>query len=186
MAAIPWILLGLVVGLLFISFSVRRAMRDRPRLVLGPDEQAPAAPLQRLAVWAAGIGVVVTTCAVTLVAYFGPDAFEKNDRVRLTVTGVLLLGLLLFTGFLVRVRVWLKREDGALDERDRAILARAPSTQPGAMLITLAAWMIGLTEAYRATGHLPLVYLNLIFWSLVLVDLVALPLGILLGYRKVG
>jgi len=183
MLAIPWILLALIAGLLIVFFSVQRAIRARPRLELAPEEKT-ATPLQRLSAWAVGIGLLVTACAVGLVVYYGPEAFDTSDAVRLSVTGVLIFGLALFTAFLVRVRLWLKREDGVLDERDRAILARAPSAQPGAMLITLAIWMIGLQETYRATGHLPVVYLYLIFWSLVVVDLVALPLGILLGYRR--
>jgi len=183
MLAIPWILLALVAGLLVVFFSIRRALRDRPPLDLGPDERT-VTPLQRLAAWAVAIGLIVTACAVGLVVHFGPDAFDTDTVVRLSVTGVLLFGIALFTAFLVRVRLWLRREDGALDERDRAILKGAPSAQPGAMLITLAAWMIGLSETYRAAGHVPLVYLYLIFWSLLIVDLIALPLGILLGYRR--
>lgn len=183
MLAVPWILLALIAGLLVVSFSVRRAMRERPRLDLGPEERT-VTPLQRLAGWAVGLGLLVTACAVGLVVCFGPKAFDTDDAVRLTVTGVLFLGLALFTGFLIRVRLWLRREDGVLDERDRAILKGAPSAQPGAMLVTLAVWMVGLQETYRATGSVPLVYLYLIFWSLLVVDLIALPLGILIGYRK--
>lgn len=183
MLAIPWILLALVAGLVVVFFSVRRALREQPPLDLEPGERG-VTPLQRLSLWALAIGLAITACAVGLVVYYGPEAFDTNDAVRLTVTGVLLLGLALFTAFLVRVRFWLARGESVLDERDRAILRGAPAVQPGAMLVTLAIWLVGLQETYRATRHVPLVYLYLIFWSVLFVDLVALPLGILIGYRR--
>jgi len=184
MSAIPWLLLALLAGLFVAALSVWQALRARPPLELAPEERGARAPLQRLAAWAVGIGLLLIAGAAALVLHYGAAAFDADDAVRHLVTGVLLLGLVLFTVFLMRVRTWLKREDGVLDERDRGILARAPSVQPGAMLITLAAWMIALQETFRAEGGVPVVYLQLMFWSLVAVDLVALPLGILIGYRK--
>lgn len=52
------------------------------------------------------------------------------------------------------------------------------------MLVTLAVWLIGLQESYRAEGAVPVFYLYLMFWSVLVVSLLAFPLGILLGYRR--
>ena len=71
-----------------------------------------------------------------------------------------------------------------VDERDRAILSGSSGLQSGAVLTTLVVWVIGLTESFHAVGAVPLYYLNLVFWSCLVVNLLALPLGVLLGYRR--
>ena len=76
------------------------------------------------------------------------------------------------------------REDGQLDERDRAILGRAATAQAAGILITLAIWTVGLSETFHAAGAVPVFYLYLVFWSCVVVHLLGLPVGILLGYRR--
>jgi H+/Cl- antiporter ClcA len=83
-----------------------------------------------------------------------------------------------------RVVRWTARDDGTLDERDRAILAGASAGQAPAMLVTLAAWMIGLVEAYRSTHLIPSVFLYLIFWSCIVVSVLSLLAGVALGYRR--
>jgi hypothetical protein len=44
--------------------------------------------------------------------------------------------------------------------------------------------MIALTETFRGEPGIPAVFVNLIFWSCLLVGLLASSLGILLGYRR--
>jgi hypothetical protein len=119
-----------------------------------------------------------------LVASFGPTAYSDDDAVRLSVTGLLLASVLALAAPTLLARVWATRDDDKLDERDRAILARAPAGQAGAMLVLLAVWIIALTETYRGEPGIPTVFLNLIFWSCLLVSLLASNVGILLGYRR--
>ena len=57
------------------------------------------------------------------------------------------------------------------------LLAAAPAGQAPAMIVTLAAWMIALTEAYRSTHLIPSVFLYLIFWSLMMVSVLGLLAG---------
>ena len=57
-----------------------------------------------------------------------------------------------------------QRDDGALDERDRAILASAPAGQAPAMMVTMAAWMIGLIETYHASHLVPSAFRYHMFW----------------------
>ena len=52
------------------------------------------------------------------------------------------------------------------------------------MMTVMAAWMIALTEAYLATQLVPSYYLYLVFWSLVMTNVIASIAGILLAYRR--
>ena len=100
------------------------------------------------------------------------------------MTGLLLASMVVLVAPTLLVGTWAGREDGRLDERDRAILARAPAGQAAAMLVVLAVWMIALTESFRGEPGIPGVFLNLIFWSCLLVSLLASNVGILIGYRR--
>jgi len=110
--------------------------------------------------------------------------FWENDTVRLTTTGFLVAAVVAFAFYNSRVWRWTKNDDGPLDERDRVILAAAPAGQAPAMLVTLAAWMIALTEAYASTRFIPSAFLYLIFWSLLMVSVLGLLAGVVLGYRR--
>ena len=94
---------------------------------------------------------------------------------------VLLVAFAIYNG---RVWRWTARDDGPLDERDRVILAAAPAGQAPAMIVTLAAWTIALTETYRSTQLIPSVFLYLIFWSLLMVSVLGLLAGVVMGYRR--
>ena len=74
------------------------------------------------------------------------------------------------------------RKPGIVDERDRVVLDRAPRIQWLAVVFTLVAWTIILTEAYHATGLVPTAFLFVIFMSVLIVSTLAQSLGILIGY----
>lgn len=184
MTVILWIILALGAAFGALYAVVRRAQRQLPPLVLPPGETMPTTAMQRLA-WQTLVPVLLLTLAATaVVVHHGVDVWWNNDRVRLTATGLLLAGLALFTYYIIRVRIWIIRDDGTLDERDRAILASAPAGQAPAMMVTLAAWMIGLTESFRATHLVPSAFLYLIFWSLVMVSILAMLSGVIIGYGR--
>jgi hypothetical protein len=130
------------------------------------------------------LGLIFSAAAAALVLSFGPKTYYEEDGVRLTVTALLLAAITVLAFFSVRVRSWVAREDAALDERDRAIFGRAPAAQSVAMLVTLAVWIVGLQETFLSTRLVPMVYLYLVFWSCLLVNLLGLPIGVLLGYRR--
>lgn len=176
------IALGAALGLMY--FSVRSAQRRLPPIVLPAGEKMPATVLQRLAAVTLAITLLFTIAAVAVVAYNGADVFWDNDTVRLTTTGLLLAALVAFAIYNGRVWRWTARDGGPLDERDRVILAAAPAGQAPAMIVTLAAWMIGLTETYRSTQLIPSVFLYLIFWSLLMVSVLGLLAGVVMGYRR--
>lgn len=181
------ILLGIIaVGVAFalLDFSVRSARRRLPPIALPAGEKMSATVLQRLAAMTLAIVLLFTIAAVAVVAYNGADVFWDNDTVRLTTTGLLLAGVVAFAIYNGRVWRWTARDDGPLDERDRVILAAAPAGQAPAMIVTLAAWMIALTETYGSTQFVPSVFLYLIFWSLLMVSLLGLLAGVVMGYRR--
>jgi len=71
---------------------------------------------------------------------------------------------------------------GSVDERDRAILARAPIVQSTAVLLSLAAWLVSLGQKFHEQGVVPMVYLYLLFGSIVLIMMIAQSFGVLLFY----
>ena len=52
------------------------------------------------------------------------------------------------------------------------------------MMVTLALWVVGLQQTYWSAGAVPLVWLYLMMWSLLLLKGLVLPMGVLLGYRR--
>ena len=76
------------------------------------------------------------------------------------------------------------RKPGLVDERDKLIMSRSPQIQLLAVIFSLVAWVIVLTELYRDTGQIPVVFLTLIFISTLIVSTLAQSLGILIGYWR--
>lgn len=175
--------LGAVGGFLLVRAWPRGAAQT-------PEERAemasaPMPPLQKRAWWSLLIGVVTGGTITFLLATNGAVENWDNDGFRLTVTGIFLFGLVLYTVVLLSSVVTGKR-DGTFDERDRQILSHSPNAQAAAALLALAAWMICLTEKFREQGAVPVVYLYWIFGSIILVNIIAQAVGILLGYWIVG
>ena len=73
-----------------------------------------------------------------------------------------------------------------MDERDLAIMRRAPLIQLWAVLLSLVAWTIGLTEVYWNEGAVPVLFLYLIFFSGLMVSTIAQSLGVLIGYWRMN
>lgn len=184
MSAVLWLVLALVATFGVVAVSARRARRTLPALELPPGESLPSTPLQRLALQSLIAASGLAAAGAGLVAYFGPQRFSDDDVIRLTVTGLALAALAVAALVPIRAGRWAAAGTGRIDERDRAILAGASTGQSGAILITLAAWMIGLAEAFWSAGAVPTIYLFLVFWSCVLINLFALLGGIVLAYRR--
>jgi hypothetical protein len=184
MNLIVWAIAALAAGLLAVVIAARPALEPRAPLALPPGERLPSTPLQRLARWSIAGGLLFAAAAAALVVGAGVARFDDDGHVRLTVTALLLCSIAVLGFFGIRTRSWVARGDDALDERDQAILGRAPAAQAVAMLVTLAVWIVGLQQTFPATRLVPVIYLYLVFWSCVVVDLVALPVGVLLGYRR--
>jgi len=139
------IALGAAFGVLYVV--VRQAQRALPSVVLPPGETMPTTALQRLA-WQCLVPIfLLTLAAAVVVASHGVSVAWDDDAVRLSATGLLIASLAVFTVYISRVRMWIIRDDGTLDERDRAILASAPAGQAPAMMVTAA--LAGVVIGYR-------------------------------------
>jgi uncharacterized membrane protein len=137
------------------------------------------APLQKRALYSLVIGVV---CAVALIGIFiakgDVTTFDEDLGFRLVVYA-LWIGVPL--AYLIVVNLTL-RKPGQVDERDRLIMERAPRIQFLAVLFSLAAWVIVLTEVFSDQGQVPVIYLTLIMISTLIIGTIAQSLGILIGY----
>lgn len=182
MSVVLWGILAIAV--LFGGLTLIAWLRQPKLPPLEPGTELPATPLQRLAGWGLLLGLLPGVAIGWMLFRHGAQAIYDDDGLRAVFTALLLVIVGVFLVVVVRLKAWLSRTDGTLDERDRAILTGAPRLQSAAMLVTLAAWMIGLIERFHAAGAVPMVYLYLIFWSCWAVSLLAFPLGILVGYWR--
>lgn len=182
MSIVIWGIAALVAGMLVIAVGTRAlgGAPEHPPL----DESLPDTPLQRLARRGLWAGAALMAVLVGYVFSFGPDRLLQDDPVRIGFTAILLVILGIFAGISLRVAGWVRRGDARLDERDRAILAASQGLRSVAVLLTLAVWTVGLQERYWDTGSVPISYLYLVFWSCLVVSLLAFPVGILAGYRR--
>jgi ABC-type transport system involved in cytochrome c biogenesis permease subunit len=180
MSIVLWGILAFVGGFAVLWWAARSA---RP---VGPPLPAdlPVTPLQRVARWSLGVGALFAAAAAVLVAGKGVEGTFASDPLRVVFMLLLLAILMVVGGTTIWLKAQIGREDGALDERDEAILGRASATQAGAILVTLVIWTIGLAEHFHEAGAVPMSYLYLICWCCIVVHLLGLPVGVLIGYRR--
>jgi hypothetical protein len=183
----PWIATAVLVALVFTALAARAAL---PRRQGGGAEESaeagdeiPPAPLQRAARWTLAAGAALAAAVIGTILRYGAQAFWTDASVRLPVTALMLaaLGASLFPMLVARRRA---ASHVLVDERDLEILARAPRVQSAAVLVCLALWTVALMETFHAEGQVPIALIVLVFWSCLLVHALALPVGILVGYRR--
>jgi len=137
------------------------------------------APLQKRALYSLVIGLVLTIILVAVLVTQGDiTAFDRNLNLRLIMYAVF-IGVPLINLILMDISL---RKPTQLDERDRLIMERSSKTQWLAVIFSLVAWTITLTEIYRNQGQVPIAFLNLIFVSTLIISTLAQSIGILLGY----
>ncbi len=184
MTPIIWIILALLIAGAIVFASSLRTRRSLPPVEMPDGESMPKTPLQRNARTALLIVAILTTAAAACVIWFGPQVWWDDDAVRLSFTAMLLGALVAYLYFTLQARSLEARGDGSLDERDSAILARSSAGVGGAMMVVIAAWMVGLVETHIETRLVPTYYLYLIFWSCVMTNVIASLAGVLLAYRR--
>jgi len=185
MSFIHWIIAAPLIAGLLVYIATLRTRRLLPQIELAPGEKLPTTTLQRFAGRTLLIIAVLTGLAAGLVIYHGPQVWWDNDPVRLTFTLVLIVALLAYLIFTIKIRALESRADGSFDERDSAILSGSYAGVGGAMMVIVAVWMVALTEAFHQTGLIPSYFLYLIFWSAVMTNVIASIAGILLAYRRI-
>ena len=141
------------------------------------------APLQKRAWWGLGVGLVFGTAfLLVFILMGGIEAFDEDQGFRIIID-VLWIGGLIANLVIVNLAL---RKPSMADERDKLILDRAPRIQWLAVVFTLVAWTIALTEIYSESGQIPAVFLYVIFMSVLIVSTLAQSLGILIGYWRMG
>lgn len=179
----PLLIAVVLLGLLSVVLLARVWSR---RADPSPEEReemacAPVSPSQKGAWWGLLIGVATLSAIGAILATTGAAEYWENDDLRLVVVSIFVGGIIAhpLASNLFRVKAELNESS---DEREEAIESRAPIVQPPAILLTLAAWNLMLARRYHDEGAVPMVYLYLIFGSVILVMMITQSLGVLLGH----
>ncbi len=141
------------------------------------------APLQKRALLCLVIGLVFTIALITAFALEGDITAFNRDATLRWITYAALIGVPLT--YLILIDLTL-RKPTQLDERDRLIILKSGRAQWLAAVLSLAAWMIILTEVYQEPRQVPVVFLTLIMISTLIISILAQSLGILLGYWRMN
>jgi len=178
-------MLGAVVVLAI--FGIVLLARSWPRKpALSTEERAdiadtPMPSLQKRAWWGFVIGVVTFGGLTAILVTRGAVAYWEDDNFRLSVVAFFIIGLVAQAA--VTTFPYISEEARRrLDERDRAVLGRAATAQTALIVLGLAAWLVILGQRFHDQGAVPMVYLYLIFGSVILLMMIGQSLGILLGY----
>jgi len=139
------------------------------------------APLQKRALYSLGIGLVFTIAIlIVFIAKGGISTFNEDQGFRIIVD-ILWIGALLASLLMTGITL---RKPGQVDERDKLIMGRAQRIQLWAVIFSLVAWMIALSEIYHTEGQIPVAFLYLIFMSVLIVMALAQSIGVLIGYWR--
>ncbi len=139
------------------------------------------APLQKRALYGLVIGICL---AVAILALFllkgGVSRFDVDQGFRLIIDVLWIAGLIT-----PLVLFWpITRSSVKFDERDRIIMGRSGRVQWSAIILSLAAWLVILSEVYHTQGSTPITILYIMFISILIVSTLAQSLGILIGYWR--
>ncbi len=138
------------------------------------------APLQKRALLSLIAGLVFAIALVVVFITRDITTFDDDLGFRLVVY---VLWIAVPLAYLIIVNLTIRKPE-LTDERDRLILAKAPKTQYVAILFSLVAWVIVLTEVFWGTGEVPVVFLTIIMISTLIISTLAQSLGILIGYWR--
>ena len=183
MSVLLWGILALALGFLVLWVAGLRVMPKAPPLPKGVE--LPATPMQQTARWSLLVGLILAIAAGAVLVTHGVEHTYDTDGVRLAFTLLVLGALVVPAVATIQLKRRGKSDSTDMDERDRTILERAPAIQALATLVTLAVWVVGLAEQFHDAGAVPVFYLYILFWSCLMIYVLGLPVGILIGYRRV-
>jgi len=144
------------------------------------------APLQKRAWLGLGIGVAMSVAILAIFITKGATSWNEDQGMRLIVYALFIVGVVLYGIVLFLTRRKPGQPEVIMDERDRVIMSRAPMVQLWAVVVSLVIWTIALTEVYWDQGEIPIVFPQLMFFSILIVNVLAQAIGILIGYRRMG
>jgi hypothetical protein len=145
--------------------------------------------LQKRAIYILAADIILTIILVVIFTIKGGITIYKSDpsfRVVIDIlyVGILALNLALMPSIFRKSKP--QKSEVALDERDISILIKTPIIQLWAVIILLLAWVIILTEIYWNTGQIPVIYLSIIFFSIMIISSISYAAGILIGYWRIN
>ena len=141
-------------------------------------------PQQKRAWYGLAIGIIWTLAMVALFVIKGATAFDEDTGMRFTAYAIFAAGILAYVAMLY-ITGWMMRSEGVImDERDRLILRKVPVYQMFAVLFALAGWAIALNEVYREEGQIPVVFVWIMFYSAIIVNMVFASAGTLIAYWR--
>jgi hypothetical protein len=141
-------------------------------------------PQQKRAWYGLAIGIVWSLALVAVFVVKGATAFDDEAGMRAIVYLLFIAGVLAYVAMLY-ITGWRMRKEGVImDERDRLILRKVPVYQMFAVLLTLAAWAVALSEVYYDQGQVPVVFTWLMFYSAIIVNIVFASAGTLIAYWR--
>jgi len=141
-------------------------------------------PQQKRGWYGLAIGIVWSLALVAVFIVKGATAFDLDSGMRATVYLLFIAGVLAYVAMLYITGWRMCREGVIMDERDRMILRKVPVYQMFAVLWTLAAWAIALSEIYHNQGQVPVVFTWLMFYSAIIVNIVFASAGTLIAYWR--
>jgi len=186
MTSLLWAVLATGAGLAAAAAALRLLVPPPPRhdSDLSPEGPVPRTPLQVRAWWALGIALAVAVGLGLVVATRGAESWDASAGTRFAVYGLVLGGFAALGLLAEDTRRRIARGTLVLDERDETLLRAAPMAQVAALLVSQGVWTVVLTEAWRSEGAVPVVFLTVLFWSSIVVCMIALPLGVLVAARR--
>jgi len=141
------------------------------------------APLQKRALYGLIIGICLgVAILILLLLRGGVSGFDTDVGLRLVVDAIWIAGLAA-----PAILFWpITRNSLKFDERDRMIMIRSTRAQWVAVILSLAAWLVILSEAYHTQGAVPVTFLYFIFISILIISTLAQSVGIIVEYWKMG
>ncbi|MFA5316270.1 MAG: hypothetical protein WC369_02465 [Dehalococcoidales bacterium] len=147
------------------------------------------APLQKRDLYGLILGLLwAAAIIVVFIIRGGVTEFTEDRSFRLIMDIIFIGGLLVYLALMASFTSLRRTKKGEvkMDERDTAILQRAPLVQLWAVILSLVTWAICLTEIYWDEGAVPVIFLYLLFFSSLITSTLAQSLGILIGYWRMN
>lgn len=179
-----WIIASFIGIFIIIYLSGQRTKKLLQKQHMLPNMDMPRTTLEKLTRLTIGIILIISFAVFMLIKSYGVQHWWEDDVIRGIATALFLTAIMVYFLFDLRVQKLRQQDNSPIDERDELILNRACAPVGGSMMVLLAVWMIALTETFQETGLVPSYYLYLVFWSVVIGNVIASLAGILLAYKK--
>jgi hypothetical protein len=136
------------------------------------------APLQQRALYGLLFGIVwAIALALVFVVMGGANAFNEDANFRLIIDIIWIGGLILYW-----ILFQTLRRPTQFDERDKEVMEWSSRAQWITVILSMVAWIVALSEAYRDEGQVPVIFLYLVFIFTLAASSIAQSVGVLIGY----